>query len=50
LPSAFKNNLPVAEEITEQVLCLPIYSDLNQESAEMICKLINQLRKRIKNL
>jgi dTDP-4-amino-4,6-dideoxygalactose transaminase len=42
LPSAAANNLPVAEKITQEILCLPIYPDLELESVRRICKLINR--------
>lgn len=40
LPSAQKNNLPVAITAAEQVLCLPIYPSLNFTDVESILKLI----------
>jgi len=40
LPSAKKENLPVAEKIAEQVLCLPIYPDLKNEDILRIIKII----------
>lgn len=40
LPSAHKNNLPVAEKVAGQVICLPIYPDLNDEIVLEICKLV----------
>jgi dTDP-4-amino-4,6-dideoxygalactose transaminase len=39
--SARPENLPVAEKIAEQVLCLPIYPDLSETNLEFIC---NKLR------
>ncbi len=30
LPSAHRDNLPVAAAIAQQVLCLPIYPDLDR--------------------
>ncbi|WP_295937780.1 DegT/DnrJ/EryC1/StrS family aminotransferase [uncultured Alistipes sp.] len=41
LPSARKENLPVASKAAEQVLCLPIYPDLPFEEVESICSLLN---------
>lgn len=38
--SAKPGKLPVAEKITEQVLCLPIYPELRIETVEMICSLV----------
>jgi len=40
LPSASPKKLSVAEKITRQVLCLPIYGDLEEETLEKICKLL----------
>lgn len=45
LKSAGKENLTVANRIAEKVLCLPIYSDLEPESATRICALINDYSK-----
>lgn len=41
LPSASKDNLPVANKIAKEVLCLPIYPDLSTAEIEMICNIIN---------
>ena len=40
LPSASPKKLSVAEKIATQVLCLPIYGDLKEETLEKICKLL----------
>lgn len=40
LPSAHRENLPVAEKIAGQVLCLPIYPDLNIEYLNKICNIL----------
>jgi len=40
LPSAAPKNLPVAEKIASQVLCLPIYGDLEETTLERICGLL----------
>jgi dTDP-4-amino-4,6-dideoxygalactose transaminase len=40
LPSARRDNLPVATEAAQQVLCLPIYPDLPFEVVEDICQFI----------
>jgi len=40
LDSAKPDNLPVAEKITEQVICLPIYPNLSTNNALMIVELI----------
>lgn len=42
LPSASKENLPVANKIAEQVLCLPIYGGLLKDRVEYICNLIKE--------
>jgi len=38
-----KEKFPVAEKISEQILTLPIYSDLEEESVYKICKIINNI-------
>lgn len=40
LPSACPDNLPVANRIANQVICLPIYPGLNQQQVETISSLI----------
>jgi dTDP-4-amino-4,6-dideoxygalactose transaminase len=40
LSSAAKENLPVANKIGEQVLCLPIYGSLELETIKIISKII----------
>ena len=40
LDSAQPGKLPVAEKITEQVICLPIYSNLSFGDVEKVCKCI----------
>lgn len=40
LPSASRANLPVAADVTERVLCLPIYPDLPLETVERIADLV----------
>ncbi len=40
LPSAHRNNLPVASRVAEQVLCLPIYPALADDEAARIADLI----------
>lgn len=40
LPSAKAENLPVAEKITSEVLCLPIYPDLETDTVLKICDLV----------
>ncbi len=41
LPSANKENLTTASQITEQVLCLPLYAELENQNIERICKILN---------
>lgn len=43
LPSANKENLPVANRIAEQVLCLPIYGNLDKTKIKNICKKIKNV-------
>jgi dTDP-4-amino-4,6-dideoxygalactose transaminase len=40
LPSAAKGNLPVAENVSSQVLCLPIYPDLDKTTQDEIISLL----------
>lgn len=40
LSSAHHDNLPVANSMAQQVLCLPIYPDLDMEKIEIIAQLI----------
>jgi dTDP-4-amino-4,6-dideoxygalactose transaminase len=42
LESAQPGKMPVAEAITETVLCLPIFSDLTLQIVENICRLIKE--------
>ncbi len=41
LTSASIKNLPVANEIAEKILCLPIFPDLSRENLERIVEVIN---------
>jgi dTDP-4-amino-4,6-dideoxygalactose transaminase len=45
LDSAQPGRMPVAERITSEVLCLPIYSDLEVPSVNIILNIIKRLRK-----
>lgn len=38
----YKGNTPVAKEISEKVLTLPLYSDLSLEEVEVICNIIRK--------
>jgi len=40
LPSASPSRLPVAERITKEVLCLPMYADLKEEEIDLITHII----------
>ena len=44
LPSANAENLPIAEKISEQVLCLPIYGELELLDVKMIGSIIKKLK------
>ncbi len=43
LPSAAKDNLPIANRIANQILCLPIYSAMTEEQQERVVKVIDNL-------
>jgi dTDP-4-amino-4,6-dideoxygalactose transaminase len=45
IPSANKQNLPNAHQIVNEVLCLPIYGDLNTDTVHDICTLIHLLQR-----
>lgn len=45
LNSARPGTMPVAERITKEILCLPIYPDLEIESVNNICEIIKNLGK-----
>lgn len=42
LPSSSSENLPVAEEISKEVLCLPLYPDLENNDVKIICSIIKK--------
>jgi dTDP-4-amino-4,6-dideoxygalactose transaminase len=46
LPSSAISNLPVANMIKNEILCLPFYGELNSEKAEMIGEIINKIVER----
>ena len=50
LDSAKPENLPLAERIANQVICLPIYSDLDLENVNFIVKIIKYLEDKSKVL
>ena len=43
IPSAHRDNLPVANVMADQVLCLPIYPDLDRKIVDEICTLIRKV-------
>lgn len=43
LPSANPRRLPVAERVSNQVLCLPLYGSLPEESVRRICGILREL-------
>ena len=45
LESASIRNLPIANQIADEVLCLPIYPDLEQKHVENICNIIFEFKK-----
>jgi dTDP-4-amino-4,6-dideoxygalactose transaminase len=45
LESAQPGKMPVAEKVTEEVLCLPVYPDLEISDVDHICELISNIRK-----
>jgi len=43
LSSAKPENLPIATKVAEQVICLPIYPDLQISSTHYICSLLSNI-------
>ncbi|MCK5345650.1 MAG: DegT/DnrJ/EryC1/StrS family aminotransferase, partial [Candidatus Heimdallarchaeota archaeon] len=43
LPSAKPENLPVAQRVSKQVLCLPLYGDMEEEIVLNICSIVQQI-------
>ena len=41
-PSADAKNLSVAKQVAEQILCLPIYPDLEHKAQQRVIELIEQ--------
>jgi dTDP-4-amino-4,6-dideoxygalactose transaminase len=41
LASAFSSNLPCAELIDQQILCLPLHGNLTESNIDRICEIIN---------
>lgn len=44
LESALPGKMPVAEKITEQVICLPIYPDLDLKQIRFICSILKRIK------
>jgi dTDP-4-amino-4,6-dideoxygalactose transaminase len=44
LPSASRNNLPIANKVAEQVLCLPMYGNLDFDQIKEIIDLVINLK------
>ena len=40
LPSSKRTNLPVANSVSEKVLCLPLYSDIDINTLDLIIELM----------
>jgi dTDP-4-amino-4,6-dideoxygalactose transaminase len=45
LPSSDPKNLPVAQKIVKEVLCMPLYGGLRLDEAEKICDILKGLKK-----
>lgn len=43
LPSSHPDNLPVAHKIADNILCLPIYGSLENETVQHVCNIIKKL-------
>ena len=41
IPSASRKNLPIANKIAEQIICLPIYPGLRKEDQDRIIDLLD---------
>ena len=46
LPSSAKENLSVANEVKNQVLCLPFYGELRDEEIDRICEIVSDEAKK----
>jgi len=44
LPSAVPSNLPVAQKVADEVLCMPLYGELTVDDVEKICDLIKSFK------
>lgn len=47
LSSTHKENLPIANKIVEQVLCMPYYGDLKENDIKQICNIIKYIKDNI---
>ena len=45
LPSASKENLPIANDLSQKILCLPIYPDLEKDQIDKIVNIIATVKK-----
>jgi len=45
LPSAKPKNLPKAEKIAKEILCLPLYGKLKKEEVKKICYILKNIKK-----
>ena len=46
LPSAIPANLPIANDVAEKVICLPIYADLELSKVQRIVELISRVKQK----
>nr|WP_319493609.1 DegT/DnrJ/EryC1/StrS family aminotransferase [uncultured Desulfobacter sp.] len=44
LPSSSPTNLPVANQVVTEILCLPCYGDLDPKDAEKICAILGAMK------
>lgn len=42
LPSAKTDNLPIANQVAKEIICLPIYPELSLEDVDRICQIIKK--------
>jgi len=40
LPSARRDNLPVAHRVVDEILCLPLYGGMTRDTVERICEIV----------
>ena len=46
LPSSNSRNLTVASQVSNEVLCLPLYGELSSDDVEQICRILINIQKR----